>query len=61
MPKVKAKVGFFYNANYAATSRTLQLQEVTVDSLASANGAGAQCCSYNTHHRSNQPNQAFSP
>ena len=29
--------------------------------LARANGAGSQCCSYNTHHRPNQPHQAFTP
>ena len=54
-------VGFFYSATYtgnAATSRAVQSQEVAVDwqepMVLQRNAA-----SYNTHHRPNQPHQAF--
>ena len=52
----KVKVGFFYSATYAARPRPAALYNLRKWQLI---GKSQWCCSYNTHHRSNQPHQAF--
>jgi len=71
--KVKVKVGFLYSATYTANQNSALHNLGSGSWLARASGAAALCslstaranrhwtrsCSQQTHHRPNQPHQAF--